>query len=99
MLLYTYMRGNKTTALGSVKHINKLLEKHGITNTSYGIIIFIKGRHDHRTTLKLSSESGSHLLTVTGKMYKQEFRIYDDVSSEVILNILRQNLGEQFRIL
>lgn len=93
------MRGNKTTAINSVKIINKLLKKYGITNTSYGIIISIKGRRDHRTTIKHSSESGAHLLTVTGKMYKQEFRIYDDVSPDVIINILKENLGEQFRIL
>ena len=93
------MRGSKTTAIESVKTINKVLKKHGITNTSYGVIVFVKGRRDHRTTVKHSSESGSHLLTVTAKMYKQQFRIYDDVSPTVILNILKQNLGEQFRIL
>jgi hypothetical protein len=93
------MRGSKTTAIDSVRVINKLLKKQGITNTSYGIIISIKGRRDHRTTIKHRSESGAHLLTLTGKMYKQEFRIYDDVSPEVILNILKENLGEQFRIL
>jgi len=93
------MRGSKTTAIHSVKVINKLLKKQGIVNTSYGIIISIKGRRDHRTTVKHNSESGAHLLTVTGKMYKQEFRIYDDVSPEVIMNILKDNLGEQFRIL
>ena len=93
------MRGNKTTAIDAVKVINKILAKHGITNTSFGIIISIKGRRDHRTTVKHHSESGAHLLTVTSKMYKQEFRIYDDVSREVIMNILEKNLGEQFRIL
>lgn len=93
------MRGNKTTAIDSVRVINKLLKKHGITNTSFGIIISIKGRRDHRTTIKHTSQSGAHLLTVTGKRYKQEFRIYDDVSPEVILDILKNNLGEQFRIL
>jgi len=93
------MRGNKTTAIESVKIINKLLKKHRITNTSYGIIVSVKGRRDHRTTVKHTSESGAHLLTVTGKRYKQQFRIYDDVSPEVIMNILRENLGEQFRIL
>ena len=93
------MRGSKTTAIDSVKIINKLLKKYGITNTSYGIIISIKGRRDHRATVKHGSETGAHLLTVTAKRYKQEFRIYDDVSPEVIMNILRENLGEQFRIL
>ncbi len=93
------MRGNKTTALKSVQYINKLLAKHNITNTSYGIIVFVKNRRDHRTTIKLSSESGAHLLTVTGKLYKQEFRIYDEVSAEVLLAIFKKNLGEQFRIL
>ncbi len=93
------MRGSKTTAIEPVKIINKLLKKQNITNTSYGIIISIKGRKDHRITVKLTSESGCHLMTVTGKMYKQQFRIYDDVSPEVILNILKENLGEQFRIL
>lgn len=93
------MRGNKTTALESVQYINKLLAKHNITNTSYGIIVFVKNRRDHRTTIKLSSESGAHLLTVTGKLYKQEFRIYDEISAEVLLAILKKNLGEQFRIL
>ena len=93
------MRGNKTTAIDSVKLIQKILHKHGITNTSFGIIVSIKGRRDHRTTIKHRSESGAHLLTVTGKMYKQEFRIYDDVSPNVILGILEKSLGEQFRIL
>ena len=93
------MRGSKTTAIEPVKIINKILKKHGITNTSFGIIVSVKGRRDHRATLKHSSQSGSHLLTVTAKKYKQEFRIYDDVSPEVIMNILKQNLGEQFRIL
>lgn len=93
------MRGNKTTAIDAVKTINKILAKHGIDNTSFGIILSIKGRRDHRTTIKHNSESGAHLLTVTSKMYKQEFRIYDDVSPDVIMNILQQNLGEQFRIL
>ena len=93
------MRGNKTTAIDGVKIINKLLKKYGIVNTSYGIIISIKGRRDHRTSVKHNSETGCHLLTITGKRYKQEFRIYDDVSPEVIMNILRENLGEQFRIL
>jgi hypothetical protein len=93
------MRGSKTTAIDGVRTINKLLQKYGIANTSYGIIISIKGRRDHRNTVKHTSESGAHLLTITGKMYKQEFRIYDDVSPEVIINILKENLGEQFRIL
>jgi len=99
MLSCDHMRGNKTTALKSVQYINKLLAKHNITNTSYGIIVFVKNRRDHRTTIKLSSESGAHLLTVTGKLYKQEFRIYDEVSAEVLLAIFKKNLGEQFRIL
>lgn len=93
------MRGNKTTAIDPVKKINKLLKKYGIINTSYGIIVQVKGRRDHRATLKHNSMKGCHLITVTGKRYKQEFRIYDDVSPEVILNILKENLGEQFRIL
>ncbi|MFT6829545.1 MAG: hypothetical protein ACJAV6_000375 [Candidatus Paceibacteria bacterium] len=93
------MRGSKTTATEPVKLINKILKKHDITNTSFGIIVSIKGRRDHRATVKHTSESGAHLLTITGKMYKQQFRIYDDVSPEVILNILKENLGEQFRIL
>lgn len=93
------MRGNKTTAIDAVKTINTLLAKHHITNTSFGIIISVRGRRDHRSTIKHQSESGAHVLTVTSKMYKQEYRIYDDVSPEVIMNILRQNLGEQFRIL
>lgn len=93
------MRGNKTTAIDPVKVINKLLKKHRITNTSYGIIVSIKGRRDHRVTIKHTSKTGCHLLTVTGKMYKQEFRIYDDVSAVVIIDILQNNLGERFRIL
>ncbi len=93
------MRGSKTTAIDPVKKIVKVLQKQSITNISYGIIISIKGRRDHRVTIKHNSESGAHLLTITGKRYKQEFRIYDDVSSKVILHILKENLGESFRIL
>jgi hypothetical protein len=93
------MRGTKTTAIEPVVLINKILKKQGIVNTSYGIIISVKNRRDHRVTVKHSSESGSHLLTVTGKMYKQQFRIYDDVSPRIILSILEKNLGEQYRII
>lgn len=93
------MRGKKTTATDSVKIISNLLKKHNITDTSYGIIISVKNRRDHRTTVKHSSDKGCHLLSVTSKLYKQEFRIYDDVSKSVILKILNENLGEQFRIL
>ena len=93
------MRGKKTTAIDPVKKIEKVLKKQGINDISYGIIVSIKGRRDHRATIKHTSESGAHLLTTTGKRYKQELRIYDDVSSEVILNILKEKLGESFRIL
>ena len=93
------MRGKKTTATDPVKKIEKVLKKQGINDISYGIIVSIKGRRDHRTTIKHSSESGAHLLTITGKRYKQELRIYDDISPEVILNILKEKLGEAFRIL
>lgn len=93
------MRGNKTTAIDPVQKIVKILKKNDITNISFGIIVAIKGRRDHRVTIKHNSESGAHLITVTGKRYKQEFRIYDEVSKEVILNILNKKLGEGFRIL
>lgn len=93
------MRGSKTTAIDSVKKMAKILKKYEISNISYGIIISIKGRRDHRITVKHNSESGAHKLTVTGKRYKQEFRIYDEISPEVILRILKENLGETFRIL
>lgn len=93
------MRGSKTTATDPVRKIVKILHKQNITNTSYGIIVSVKGRRDHRATIKHSSESGAHLLTVTGKRYKQELRIYDEVSPEVIMDILEKNLGEAFRIL
>lgn len=93
------MRGSKTTAIDPVKKMVKILKKQGVTNISYGIIVSVKGRRDHRATVKHNSESGAHLLTVTGKRYKQEFRIYDDVSPEVVLSILNKNLGEAFRVL
>lgn len=93
------MRGNKTTAIDPVKKIAKILKKRGVHNISYGIIISIKGRKDHRATVKLSSQTGCHLLTITSKRYKQETRIYDDVDQKTILSILHENLGEQFRIL
>jgi hypothetical protein len=99
MLSSNNMRGTKTTATDPVKKIVKILKKQNITNISFGIIVSIKGRRDHRSTVKYTSESGAHLITVTGKMYRQEFRIYDDVSREVILKILKEKLGEAFRIL
>jgi len=93
------MRGKKTTIIEPAKVIEKVLAKQGITHMSYGIIVSIKGRRDHRATVKYTSESGAHLLTITAKRYKQEIRIYDDVSKEVIMNILKNNLGESFRVL
>ena len=99
VLLFNNMRGSKTTAINSIKKIVKILKKQGITNISYGIIVSIKGRRDHIATIKYNSESGAHLITVTGKRYKQEFRIYDDVSKEVILRLLKEKLGEAFRVL
>lgn len=93
------MRGSKTTALDAVQKINSLLAKHGIIHTSYGIIVSIKGRRDHHTTIKHRSHSGCHLLTIISKMYKQEFRIYDNISPNTLMNILKKNLGEQYRFL
>tara|TARA_B100001765_G_scaffold215143_1_gene185675 strand:+ start:1908 stop:2189 length:282 start_codon:yes stop_codon:yes gene_type:complete len=93
------MRGNKTTATEPVQAINKILKKHGITNTSYGIIIPVKNRQDHRVTIKYVNETGAHKLVVTGKYGKQEFRIYDDISEDYLREILISNLGEQYRIL
>ena len=93
------MRGNKTTATEPVKVINKIFKKYGITDTSYGIIVPIKNRKDHRVTIKYVAETGAHKLVVTGKYGKQEFRIYDDVSQEYLYEILKENLGEQYRIL
>ena len=93
------MRGNKTTAIAPVKKIAHLLKKHELHNLSYGIIVSIKGRRDHRATIKHTQESGAHLLTITGKRYKQELRIYDNTSREFILKLLKENLGESFRIL
>ena len=99
MLRSFYMRGSKTTATDPVKKITKILKKQNITNISYGIIVSIKGRRDHRATVKCTSESGAHLITVTGKRYKQEFRIYDEVSQGVIIQLLKEKLGEAFRVL
>jgi len=93
------MRGNKTTAIEPVQKINKLLKKYNITNTSYGIIVQVKGRRDHRASVKHRLKSGCHELSITGKRYKQEYRIYDKVSTDVLMNILKENLGERFRIL
>ena len=93
------MRGKKTTAISPVKVMAKILKKQGISNISFGIIVSVKGKKDHRVTVKHTSESGAHMLTVTGKMYKQEVRIYDDVSPEVILGILNKELGESYRVL
>ena len=93
------MRGNKTTAIDGVTKINKILKRHGIKDVSYGIIIQVKNRKDHRITVKITEQSGALLLSVTGKRYKQEFRIYNDVSKEYLKNILEKDLGEQFRFL
>lgn len=93
------MRGSKTTAIEPVRNIIKVLRKNNIEDIGLGIIVSIKGRRDHRASIKYNQESGAHLLTVTGKRYKQEFRIYDNISHEIIMNILKKNLGEQFRVL
>ena len=93
------MRGSKTSAIDPVKKIVHLLKKKSVDNISYGIIISIKGRRDHRVSVKCSPESGALLLSVTGKRYKQELRIYEKISQEDLCALLRENLGENFRIL
>lgn len=89
-------RGKKTTIIPQAKEIEKVLRKNGISDISYGIIIPVKGRKDHIVTIKRSDESGAHLLIVVSKRYKQQIRVYDAVSSDVIEKILR-SLGENFR--
>ena len=93
------MRGSKTTAIDPARKITKILKKEGLHNISYGIIVSVQKRRDHRISIKLSYESGAQLLSITGKRYKQELRIYDDISREKILQILKNRLGETFRIL
>jgi hypothetical protein len=93
------MRGKKTTALEKVQEIDCLLKKHGITDTSFGIIIPVRNRRDHRVTVKYIHEGSCHLLSITTKLYKQEYRIYDQVPKNTLMGILENNLGEQFRIL
>ncbi len=92
------MKGNKTTAIEPVRTIHKLLKKNGIEKISYGIIVSIKGRRDHRAQVKIKQDTGCILCTVTSKRYKQEFRIYESVSTEFLVELCQKNLGEQFRI-
>lgn len=93
------MRGKKTSVIDTAKPVLKIFKKQNISDISFGIIISVKNRKDHRSTIKITELSGCHLLTITGKMYKQEVRIYDNVSRDVIIDILKNNLGEQYRIL
>ncbi len=93
------MRGSKTTAISHVRVIVKLLKKKNIVNISYGVIVPVRHRRDNIPTIKLKLESGAKLITVTSKLYKQEFRIYDNVPQKIIKDILKKNLSKTFRIL
>lgn len=93
------MRGNKTTLSDAGKKIYKILQKNNITDISFGIIIQVKNRRDHRITIKHKEESGCHLLSITGKYYKQELRIYNPISKKELLSILQENKNENIRIL
>ncbi|WP_456476312.1 hypothetical protein, partial [Oceanithermus sp.] len=90
---------SKTSVIDPAKKIVRILNKEGLRDISYGIIISIKGRRDHRVTVKCNRESGAHLISVTGKRYKQELRMYEKISQEQLLGILKEKLGENFRIL
>jgi hypothetical protein len=93
------MRGKKTSVIDTAEPILKLLKKNSITDISYGIIISVKDRKDHRTSIKITPESGCLLMTLTGKRYKQELRIYGILEKEEIERNLKKELGEQYRIL
>lgn len=93
------MRGKKTTAIQKVKEIDTILKKNGIYDTSFGIIIPVRKRRDHRVTVKYIHEGSCHLLSVTTKLYKQEYRIYDQVTKNTLVGILKEHLGEQFRFI
>lgn len=93
------MRGKKTSLIDTAEPILKILKKHEISDISYGIIVSIKNRKDHRTSIKVTAESGCLLMTLTGKRYKQELRIYGEYTSKYIQKILKPNLGEQYRFL
>jgi len=93
------MKGKKTSITEPAKIILKVLKKQNITDASFGIIVSVKNRKDHVNSVKITELSGCHLITTTGKMYKQEIRIYDNVSPEVITDVLKKGLNESFRIL
>ena len=93
------MRGKKTSSIDAIKIITKILEKNNIQEISYGIIVFVKNRKDHKVSVKIQELSGALLITATSKRYKQEIRIYGDETKESITKILQEELGENFRIL
>jgi len=93
------MRGNKTTATKNTQTIVKVLKKYHITDIGYGIIIPVYDRRDHRTTLKITEQSGCLLVTITGKRYKQELRIYDVINKKDLKHIIKENINESFRLI
>ncbi len=93
------MRGSKTTAIKHVRAIVKILNKENILNISYGIIINVRNRRDHTLSIKIRNESGAKLISVTSKLYKQELRIYDNVSEKILKDIIKNKLTGKFRLL
>ena len=93
------MRGSKTTATNHVKMIVRWLHKQNITNISYGIIIPVKNKRDPIPTVKIKSESGAQLITITGKLYRQDIRIYDNVSKKKLKDMIKNQFNNKLRIL
>lgn len=91
MLRIQIMRGDKTTATDASRKILAILKKEKISDISYGIIISIKQRKDSTIDVKIKEESGCLLLTITGKRYKQELRVYGIPDALVIKKMLEKS--------
>lgn len=93
------MRGKKTSIIEPAEKIISILKKHHYDDFSYGIITQVRGRKDHRITIKITSKSGCLLFSITGKRYKQEIRLYRENEKENIEKILKEKLNENFRLI
>ncbi len=92
------MKGKKTTLTDASRKIYEILLKNNINKVACGIIIQVKGRKDHKISIKIKQENGCTNLSVTGKYYKQELRIYDE-EIEKISQLLKKENDENLRIL
>ncbi len=93
------MKGKKTTLSDAAQKVYAFLSASGVQKIACGIILRVHKRRDHKISIKVEDEKTCIKLSVTGKYYKQELRIYDGSTRDKIIQLLKEASPENIRII